>query len=116
MALNPFVFRNALEGKSPVISRRGSRAGTSLVKERGGHPGGESEATGVFQRQSRRITINQLVKHYHSVGEIKRETGTKQRAGDITHSGRHHEGQNGFGYNPKYNVEQGLKKSLIHQK
>lgn len=117
-AVIPLFFQSAFAGESPVIFGDGeqSRDFTYVmdVAEANIQAAG-SNATGVFNLgNSKRVTINELANRIielvgnTAVKPVYRET----RAGDILHSLADISKAQSFGYNPKFNLEEGLKETL----
>jgi UDP-glucose 4-epimerase len=117
-AVIPLFLNSILAGESPVIFGDGEQtrdftfvgdvADANILAA-------ESDATGIFNLgNSQRITINELVNRIidfvgnKSVKPDYRET----RPGDIVHSLADISKARAFGYNPKYNMENGLKETL----
>jgi UDP-glucose 4-epimerase len=115
-AVIPLFFRNALDGKSPVIFGDGEQSRDfTFVKDvaNANIQAAESNATGVFNLgNSQRITINQLVQLIINLAGNKnvKPTYRDPRPGDILHSlADISSARKAFGYNPKYSLEEGLK-------
>jgi UDP-glucose 4-epimerase len=114
-AVIPLFFRNALEGKSPIIFGDGEQSRDfTFVKDvaEANIQAAESNVTGVFNLgNSQRITINQLAQIIIGlVGNKNVKPVYKDpRPGDILHSLADITRAKSFGYNPKYNLEAGLK-------
>ena len=117
-AVIPLFLNSILAGESPVIYGDGEQtrdftfvgdvADANILAA-------ERDATGIFNLgNSQRITINELVNRIidfvgnKSVKPDYRET----RPGDIVHSLADISKAKAFGYNPKYNMENGLKETL----
>lgn len=104
-----------LDGKSPVIFGDDEQSrGFTFVKDvvNANIQAAESNATGVFNiGNSNKVTINRLVQLIveivgnKSIKPIYKETC----AGDIKHSLADISLARAFGYNPRYNLEAGLK-------
>ncbi len=114
-AVIPLFFRNALEGKSPIIFGDGEQSRDfTFVKDvaEANIQAAESNATGVFNLgNSQRITINHLAQLIIGlVGNKNIKPVYKDpRPGDILHSLADINKAKAFGYNPKYSLEEGLK-------
>jgi UDP-glucose 4-epimerase len=114
-AVIPLFFRNAIEGKSPIIFGDGEQSRDfTYVKDvaEANVQAADSNATGIFNLgNSQRITVNRLVKIIiglvgnKNVKPVYKET----RQGDILHSLADISRAKTFGYNPKYDLEAGLK-------
>ncbi len=114
-AVIPLFFRNAIEGKSPVIFGDGEQSRDfTFVKDvaEANIQAAENNATGIFNLgNSQRITVN------HLVNLIIKLVGNKNvkpvykdpRPGDILHSLADITRARSFGYNPKFNLESGLR-------
>ena len=117
-AVIPLFLNSILAGKSPVIYGDGeqSRDFTFVGDVADANIlAAESDATGIFNLgNSQRITINELVNRIIDfVGNksVKPEY-REPRPGDIVHSLADISKARAFGYNPKYNMEKGLKETL----
>jgi UDP-glucose 4-epimerase len=114
-AVIPLFFRNAIEGKSPIIFGDGEQSRDfTFVKDvaEANVQAAESNATGIFNLgNSQRITVNRLVQIIiELVGNKNVEPVYKEtRPGDILHSLADITRAKTFGYNPKYDLEAGLK-------
>jgi UDP-glucose 4-epimerase len=114
-AVIPLFFRNAIEGKSPVIFGDGEQSRDfTFVKDVAvaNIQAAETNATGVFNLgNSQRITVNHLVNLIIKlVGNKNVKPVYKEpRPGDILHSLADITRARSFGYNPKYNLESGLR-------
>ena len=117
-AVIPLFFRNALEGKSPIIFGDGEQSRDfTFVKDvaEANIQAAESNATGVFNLgNSQRITIDHLAQLIIGlVGNKNVKPVYKDpRPGDILHSLADINKAKAFGYNPKYSLEEGLKEVI----
>jgi UDP-glucose 4-epimerase len=113
-AVIPLFFRNAREGKAPVIFGDGEQSRDfTYVKDVAvaNVQAAESKATGVFNLgNGQRVTINRLAELIigltgnRNVKPVYREP----RPGDILHSLADITKARSFGYNPGYSLEKGL--------
>jgi UDP-glucose 4-epimerase len=121
-AVIPLFFRNAMEGKSPIIFGDGEQSRDfTFVKDvaEANIQAAESNATGIFNLgNSQRITINRLVNLIIGlVGNNDVKPVYKDpRPGDILHSMADITKAKSFGYNPKYSLEAGLKEIRKYNK
>lgn len=117
-AVIPLFFNSVLAGESPIIFGDGeqSRDFTFVGDVTDANIlAAESAATGIFNLgNSQRITINELVHRIISfVGNKAVKPAYREpRPGDIVHSLADISKAEAFGYNPKYNMENGLKETL----
>jgi UDP-glucose 4-epimerase len=116
-AVIPLFFQKALSGESPVIFGDGEQTRDfTFVKDvaQANIRAAESDATGIFNLgNSERVTINQLTELIIKiVGNTKVKPVYKDpRPGDILHSLADNSRAKGFGYDPQYNLEKGLKET-----
>jgi UDP-glucose 4-epimerase len=117
-AVIPLFFQNALEGKSPIIFGDGEQTRDfTYVKDvvEANIQAAESQVTGIFNLgNSQRVTINELT---NLIIKIAKKNNIKPiyedpRPGDIVHSLADTTRAKTFGYNPRYDLEQGLKETI----
>jgi UDP-glucose 4-epimerase len=119
-AVIPLFFRNALEGKAPVIFGDGEQSRDfTYVKDvaTANIQAAESNATGVFNLgNGQRVTINRLAQLIIGLAGNKnvKPVYHDPRPGDVMHSLADIKKAGAFGYHPKYSLEEGLKEVIKH--
>jgi len=116
-AVIPRFIKRALEGKAPVIFGDGEQTRDfAFVKDAAESNilAAESEACGVFNiGNGKSITVNELAKQVLSITGSKAEPVHEEpRPGDITHSVADISRARAIGYEPKYTLEEGLKRTV----
>jgi len=116
-AVIPKFINRISEGKPPVIFGDGEQTRDFVFVSdvvRANTLAAESGATGVFNiGQGRRVTVNELAKLVsrimnEDVGVVYEEA----RVGDIRHSLADISKARGFGYEPQYDLDRGLKETI----
>jgi UDP-glucose 4-epimerase len=117
-AVIPLFIYAVLAGKSPVIFGDGEQTRDfTYVKDvvEANIRAAESQVTGIFNLgNSQRVTINELT---NLIIKIAKKNNIKPvykdpRPGDIVHSLADTTRARAFGYNPRYDLEQGLKETI----
>ena len=116
-AVIPKFIKRVSEGKPPIVFGNGNQTRDfTFVKDvvEANILAAQSEATGVFNiGRSDSITINDLARTIMEVMEAGfKPIHRKPRPGDIIHSLADVTKARGFGYNPKYRLEEGLMETI----
>jgi UDP-glucose 4-epimerase len=116
-AVIPIFIKRLSEGKPPIIFGDGEQSRDfTFVKDavEANILAAESNASGVFNiGTGKRITINELaVLIARLLDKGIKPIHQKPRLGDIKHSLADISKAKQFGYNPKYNLEEGLKQTI----
>lgn len=117
-AVIPIFIRRLTQGKPPIIFGDGEQSRDfTFVKDaiEATILAAESDATGIFNiGMGNRVTINELAKLTARLLEKDiKPIYQEPRPGDIRHSLADISKARAFGYNPKYNLEQGLKETVV---
>jgi UDP-glucose 4-epimerase len=122
-AVIPLFFRNAMEGKSPVIFGDGEQSRDfTFVKDvaQANIQAAESDATGVFNLgNSQRVTINHLTELIIGLVGNKnvRPVYREPRPGDVLHSlADITKARACFAFTPEYSLEKGLREVAAYMK
>jgi UDP-glucose 4-epimerase len=117
-AVIPLFIHAVLAGKSPVIFGDGEQTRDfTYVKDvvEANIQAAESQVTGIFNLgNSQKVTINELTNLIINITKKKNIKPVYEgpRPGDIVHSLADTTRAKAFGYNPRYNLEQGLKETI----
>ena len=116
-AVIPRFIKRALEGKAPVIFGDGEQTRDfTFVKDaaEANILAAESQACGVFNiGNGKSITVNELANQVLSItGSEAEPVHEEPRPGDITHSVADISRARTIGYEPKYTLEEGLKRTI----
>jgi UDP-glucose 4-epimerase len=116
-ALIPRFISQILQGKPPVIFGDGEQTRDfTFVKDAVAATilAAESDATGIFNiGTGNRVTINQLTEFILKVtGKDLKPLYQQSRSGDVRHSLADISRAKGFGYEPQYSLEDGLRETI----
>jgi len=117
-AVIPRFIKEIIQGKSPVIFGDGMQTRDfTFVKDvaEANILAAESDTTGTFNiARGSRVTVNKLFELILSILDIDniRPIYDEPRNGDIRHSYADISRSKAFGYNPKHNLEEGLKETI----
>jgi len=116
-AVIPLFIQKVLDGRPPIIFGDGKQTRDfAFVKDvvEANILAAESDAAGVYNiGKGERVSINRLAKLVIKlVGNSVEPLHEESRAGDIRHSLADISKARQFGYNPKYNLEEGLRETI----